>query len=142
MRYSQKSWAGAFGAPFVKFTLHYDGPLPPSGNKPKNSDKWRIRTELHPQFVDLWASHPALRDVEDNRHFPKTGGATLTQAHHQYPGPVKRPITGPLPLGYFGPDDATIGRPELVELLDLCAAIEKHGAWFRPLVRDSYVTLR
>ncbi|WP_420968280.1 hypothetical protein [Bradyrhizobium sp. B120] len=120
----------------MKFTLHYDGPLPSSGNKHKNAVKWEIRSKLHPQLVDLWVSHPALRAVEDNRHFPKSGGATLTQAHHLYPGPVNAPITGPLPLGYRGREPYS--QPEPRELLDLCEAIEKHGAWFRPLVRDSY----
>lgn len=120
----------------MKFTLHYDGPLPSSGNKPKNADKWEIRSKLHPQLVDLWSSHPALRAVEDNRHFPKRGGATLTQAHHLYPGPVNPPITGPLPLGWQ--TRGKLHNPEPKEILDLCEPIEKHGAWFRPLVRNSY----
>jgi hypothetical protein len=107
----------------MKFTLTYDGPLPSSGNKPKNDAKWEIRKKLHPQLKDLWASHPALRAVEDNRHFPKTGGAFLMQAHHQYPGPV-------LPVG--GLERAPRG------ILDLCEPINKHDAWFRPLVRESY----
>lgn len=120
----------------MKFTLHYDGPLPSSGNRPKNAEKWEIRSKLHPQLADLWISHPALRAVEDNRHFPKRGGATLTQAHHLYPGPVQRPITGPLPLGYQTRGSQKASAP--LEILDLCESIEKGGAWFRPLVRDSY----
>ncbi len=120
----------------MKFTLHYDGPLPPSGNKPKNKEKWEIRSKLHPQFVDLWSRNPALRAVEDNRYFPKTGGATLTQTHHLHPGPVNPPITGPLPLGYQMRGRVKEQPPK--EILDLCEPIEKHGAWFRPLVRDSY----
>jgi hypothetical protein len=120
----------------MKFTLHYDGPLPSSGNKGKNDEKWDIRKKLHPQLLDLWASHPALRSVEDNRHFPKTGGATLTQAHHLHPGPVNPPITGPLPLGYQS--RGTFEKPEPKEILDLCESVEKHGAFFRPLVRNSY----
>jgi hypothetical protein len=114
---------GAFGVPFVKFTLTYDGPLPPSANKPKNQDKWDIRRKLDPQFRDLWSSHPALRFVAENRHFPKTGGTTLTQVHHLHPGPIipKAQLAGPEP-----------------EVLDLCESIEKFGAWFCPLVRESY----
>jgi hypothetical protein len=115
---------GAYGAPFMKFTLTYDGPLPSSGNKPKNEDKWRIRKELHPQLTDLWDNHPALREVECSRHFPKTGGASLTQGHHQHPGPVF-PAVQMIPGGRG-------------EILDLCEPIGKHGAWFRPLVRESY----
>jgi hypothetical protein len=135
-RQTRKTGYGVFGTPFMKFTLHYDGPLKSSGNSGKNEAKWCLRKELHPQFLDLWKSHPALRAVEDNRHFPKTGGATLTQAHHLHLGPVNAPITGPLPLGYQmrGP----VKNPEPKEILDLCEPIEKHGAFFRPLVRDSY----
>lgn len=49
-------------APFaiMKFTLHYEGELPASGNKSKPEDVWRIRNELHPQLADLWTSHPTL----------------------------------------------------------------------------------
>lgn len=117
-----KSGSGAWGTPFVKFTLTYDGPLPPSGNKAKKETKWAIRAALDPQLQDLWRSHPALRAVEDNKHFPKTGGAMLAQVHHQHPGPVQ--------ITTWGPNDR--------EILDLCEPINKHGAWFRPLVRESY----
>lgn len=119
---------GAFGVPFVKFTLTYDGPLPPSANKPKNQDKWDIRRKLDPQFRDLWASHPALRFVEGNRYFPKAGGATFAQAHHLHPTtiiPVQRIHIGQTP-------------PPIGGILDLCEPITKHGVLFRPLVRESY----
>jgi len=47
-----------------------------------------------------------------------------------------RQLPAPLPLGYQmrGP----VKNPEPKEILDLCEPIEKHGAFFRPLVRDSY----
>jgi hypothetical protein len=130
---------GAFGTPFMKFTLHYDGPLPSSGNRAKKDTKWEIRKRLDPQFRDLWKSHPALRQVEDNRHFPKAGGAALVQGHHLYPGPVRVPMMGEV-VGnstVFDFGDLNEGDPRL-EVLDLCEPIEKHGAWFRPLVRESY----
>jgi hypothetical protein len=116
--------------PFMKFTLHYDGPLPSSGNRAKVEAKWEIRKRLDPQFRDLWVSHPALRRVEDDKHFPKTGGAILTQTHHLHPGPV-RPPQREEGLGLWE-------RDPLTELIDLCEPLEKHGAWFRPLVRESY----
>jgi hypothetical protein len=116
----------------VKFTLTYDGSLPSSGNKPKNNDKWRIRKELDPQLKDLWASHPAMRMVEENRYFPKTGGTTLTQVHHLHPGPILPPTQ--FTMG----GDFVFSSGGERELLDLCEPINKHGAWFRPLVRDSY----
>jgi hypothetical protein len=113
---------GVWGLPVMKFTLTYDGSLPASANKLKNEEKWAIREQLSPQLKDLWTAHPALREVEDNRHFPKTGGATLRQVHHQHPGPVG--------VGEW--------RNDSPEILDLCESINKHGAWFRPLVRESY----
>jgi hypothetical protein len=127
--------------PLVKFTLTYDGPLPASANRPKNQPKWDIRKSFDPQLRDLWSSHPALKAVEDNRHFPKRGGAVLTQAHHLHPGPVWPPPrikiqddgTPALDHDYLYGDQSK-GRT----ILDLCEPIEKHGAWFRPLVRESY----
>lgn len=107
----------------MKFTLAYDGPLPSSGSSAKKQAKWDIRTKLHPQLEDLWNSHPALRAVEADRLFPKRGGATFTQVHHQYRGPV---------------GVVTWTNETTKERLDLCEPIEKHGAWFRPLVRESY----
>jgi hypothetical protein len=108
----------------MKFTLTFDDSLPSSGNKPKNQAKWDIRKKFHPQLKDLWEGHPALRAVWENRHFPKKGGAPFAQTHHQHGGPVY-----PIPRLNLGGD---------VELLDLCEPIDKHGAWFRPLVRESY----
>jgi hypothetical protein len=123
---------GVYGMPWMKFTLTYDGPLPSSGSKPKNDAKWKIREKLSPQLRDLWASHPALRQVEENRHFPRTGGTTLTQVHHLHPGPIVHPrhitSSGEPVHNMFGNRD----------LLDLCEPIHKHGAYFRPLVRESY----
>jgi hypothetical protein len=107
----------------MKFTLTYEGSLPSSGSRPKNQAKSNIRSHFHSQLVELWKSHPALLAVEDNRHFPKTGGAMLAQVHHLYPGPIQ---VMPWTSG---------GRKEI---LDLCEPIDKHGAWFRPLVRESY----
>ena len=106
----------------MKFTLTYDGPLPSSGNKGKNDAKWTIRKTFAPQLKDLWVTNPALQQVMDNRHFPKSGGAQLIQVHHKYPGPVVRPPQEPVPR----------------EFLDLCEPIPKHSAWFLPLVRESF----
>lgn len=110
----------------MKFTLTYDGSLPASANKPKNQAKWDIRQAFHPQLKDLWESHPALRELWGNRHYPKQGGATLTQVHHLHPGPI---INHPLIV------NAGTGQ---IEILNLCEPINKHGAWFRPLVRENY----
>jgi hypothetical protein len=115
-----------FGLPIMKFNLTYEGSLPSSGNKPKVQDVTRIRAHFHPQLVDLWRTHPALVAVNENRLFPKTGGATIAQTHHEYPGPI-------LPVAR----QQVLGIPQS-ELLDLCENITKHGSQFRPLVRNSY----
>jgi hypothetical protein len=127
---SYRAGVGVWGTPVMKFTLVYDGPLPSSGNSRKKKDaKWEIRNKLHPQLKDLWASHPTLRQIEtDGRYFPIRGGAHLTQVHHQHPGPV-------LPSAIALEEAASRGRREV---LDLCEPIDKHGAWFRPLIRESF----
>jgi hypothetical protein len=108
----------------MKFTLTYDGPLRSSGSKPKNQDKWDIRKQLHPRLVDLWHSHPALIEIELNgRYFPKQGGATFFQTLHLAPGAISPQAGTQNPHG---------------DILDLCESINKHGAWFRPLVRESF----
>jgi len=137
MNARQALWMGygVFGTPLMKFTISYDGPLPSSGNKAKIAAKWEIRKKLHPQFEDLWRSHPALRQVEDNRHFPKVGGATLVQVHHQHPGPARMPMMASVVGGEAIFDMNDLGPGEII---DLCEPIEKFGAWFRPLVRESY----
>ncbi|WP_156929134.1 hypothetical protein [Bradyrhizobium sp. th.b2] len=110
----------------MKFTLTYEGSLPPSANARKNGEKWKIRKAFDPQIRDLWASHPALQEIERNgRYFPKHGGAVNLQPHHQHPGPVEAPWVPKHPRVSHG-------------TLDLCEPIERHGAWFRPLVRESF----
>ena len=48
----------------------------------------------------------------------------LAQVHHQHPGPLHI-VTW-------------TNEPKKPERLDLCEPIEKHGAWLRPLVRESF----
>jgi hypothetical protein len=124
----------------MKFTLTYDGPLPASANKPKNSDKWDIRQKIHPQLVDLWASHPALQHIErDERYFPK-GGTQLTQRHHLDPGPI-HPALGPISYPTVATQHDILREMHESgnrQIVDLCEPIERHGAWFKPLVRGSF----
>ena len=111
----------------MKFNLTYEGSLPSSGNKPKNEDKWRIRKHFHPQLLDLWKNHPALkRTILTGRYFPIIGGATIRQVHHLHPG---------VPI-LHGPEspDLPIDRG----VIDLCEPIVKHGAVFSPLVRETF----
>jgi hypothetical protein len=134
LRNLRTGW-GVHGTPFMRFTLHYDGPLASSGNRAKVEAKWAIRRKLDPQFWDLWANHPALQQVEYNRKFPKLGGAGLVQSHHRHEGPAQLL----LPAKEWGNNVMfNIVPTDMDEFIDLCEPIEKHGAWFRPLVRDSY----
>jgi hypothetical protein len=48
----------------MKFTLIFDGELPPSGNRNKRpTEKWDIRKKLEPQLIALWNTHPALSGI-------------------------------------------------------------------------------
>lgn len=116
-----------WGMPVMKFTLTYDGPLRASGNKPKNEDKWAIRKHIHPQLLDLWSNHPALKAVYENRYFPKRGGAFMMQTHHEHGGPILPPFVRAEKPPELGQD-----------LIDLCEPIHKHGSNFVPLVRESF----
>ena len=109
----------------MKFTLTYDGALPAGGNTSKNKAKWKIRRHFHPQLVDLWESHPALKSI--STEFPLSGGA-LVSGHHQHPGPV------------YAPWLPRIKRADEVDrgTIDLAAPIEKHGRLFQPLVRETF----
>lgn len=114
-----------WGFPVMKFTLTYDGPLPASGNKAKSRVQWEIRRHFHPQLVDLWNSHPALRVI--GTEFPLDGGV-LIAGHHMYPGKIEPPwLARPRPA-----DQPTRGT------IDLAAPIEKHGRLFKPLVRETF----
>ena len=111
-----------WGLSVMKFTLTYEGPLPASGNKPKPAEVWRIRDDFHPQLADLWDNHPALKDVLARRKWPLgSGSIVLHSAHHS----ERR----------HSPVAAT---PSSATSLDLCAPIEKYGAYFRPLVRETF----
>ena len=109
----------------MKFTLTYDGPLPPSANKPKTKAKWAIRKHFHPQLVDLWMHHPTLKTLDLNREYPIRGGM-MVQGHHLHPGPLTAP---------FEVRKDLVGKQETI---DLCADIAKHGRKFRPLVRETF----
>jgi hypothetical protein len=125
--FSYKSGTGVFGMPFMKFTLTFDGSLPPSANKAKTSDVWKIRQELHPQLQELWNTHPSLQRLEQ-------GGRYLEKATHG--GGFQPWSRAHLPNGRIRrPDQRMLDAAHVV---DLCPSIEKHGAWFRPLIRKDF----
>jgi len=110
---------GVLGAPFVKFTLTFDGDLPSNG---RPSDKWAIRKQFHTQLVELWRINPALRLVEKRRDFPKTWGTAYLEMHHS---------VVPQPVSFI----KRSGRD--AETIDLLEPIDRGGRKFAPLVRES-----
>lgn len=107
-----------WGLPIMKFTLTFEGCLPPSANKSKTKRVWEIRKQLHPQLVDLWESHPSLKAVFAARHFPKGVGMMRSRHHSEGNAPSATGFTS--------------------ETTDLCAPIEKSGVQFLPLIRETY----
>jgi hypothetical protein len=111
----------SFSPPFMKFTLTYDGELPPAGNKNKRTfEKNAIRNHISPQLAQLWRVHPALRRAHAQRVIPKDG-FFLVERHHS------------VAAGTPNPADSTT--------IDLCEEVVKGATRFLPLVRSSYGTV-
>lgn len=105
----------------MKFTLTYDGELPPAGNKNKRTvEKHAIRVHLSPQLAQLWSVHPALRRAMAQRVIPKDGFFLVERHHSVAPGTPS-------------PADTTS--------IDLCEEIVRGGQRFLPLVRNTYGTV-
>lgn len=108
----------------MKFTLTFQGDLPPTGNKSKSpKKKSEVRRHISSQLDELWHVHPALQRLIANRLVPRTGGVLTDEEHHSNPTIDQRAPAGPGDL-------------------DLCASIAvtnpTHGTVnFRPLVRRS-----
>lgn len=84
----------------MKFTLTFQGPLPPCGNNRKPEEKWAIRQQISPQLADLWHCHPALQEIKYYRHWPRTGSYVWTETHHTAPPPtnLRTPQAGDVDL--------------------------------------------
>ena len=106
----------------MKFTLTFDGPLPPSANssKKRREEIWAIREQIHRQLADLWQHHPSLKIVNAHRYVPKTELFWNQERHHWNE-------VSPIPY------PATAGH----ESFDICDSIIVDGIYFQPLVRDS-----
>jgi hypothetical protein len=48
----------------MEFRLAYRGHLPSETGSPRLKDKFRIRSVLHPQLRELWASHRILKELQ------------------------------------------------------------------------------
>jgi hypothetical protein len=98
----------------MKFTLTFDGELPPNGTP---AEKWEIRRHLHPQLQELWSLHPVLQSLKRVHRVPKDGYWHV-ERHHS--------VEDPPPPAEPRADDT-----------DLCPEIECGGRRFLPLVRGT-----
>jgi hypothetical protein len=73
----------------MRFTLVYDGDLPPNGNA---VDKHKIRLELHPQIEELW-THQGLSNIKNvidpndpsgGQHLSTVNGFSFATVVHPY----------------------------------------------------------
>jgi hypothetical protein len=93
----------------VKFTLVYEGPLPPDG---KTAVKWDIRKYFSPQLKELWELHPSLKDAARRRFISRDQPGTFYDIHH------------------FADDQKAFTQVPSDNDIDLCAAIERKDRKF------------
>jgi hypothetical protein len=111
----------------MKFTLIYDGSLPPTGSNSSSKaslKKWEIRKQFDPQLRELWSVRPDLAGLKEDPIIAKDGVGLFRERHHQETEPSKH-----RPARYPGP----IQESEI----DLCAPIRQGARTFFPLVRSS-----
>jgi hypothetical protein len=101
----------------MKFTLIYDGPLPPNGSP---ADKWMIRKYIHTQLQELWEIHPSLRDTLRRRFVPRAQPFNINDIHH------------------IADDLNAFTQVPSGEDIDLCESIERKDKKFWPLVRNTH----
>jgi hypothetical protein len=98
----------------MKFTLTFEGDLPPNGGV---REKWAIRSQFHPQLVELWQIHPNLRSLQRNPYVPTASSFWHVEWHHSV-NPPSAPTV---------PSDPSI---------NLCEPVERGQRKFLPLVRE------
>ena len=65
----------------MKFTLRFDGDLPSNGNP---AEKWKIRSQFHPQLAELWRINACLQELKHSCHASTTGYMKY-DIHHSVP---------------------------------------------------------
>lgn len=113
--------AVVLGADPMKFTLIYDGPLPP-GDKKRALYASKIRNYLHPQLRDLWDTHVLMRQLIHEAHVSRKLMKEL----------VSR-VSGPTLPDYSG--EPTLKGSQI----SLITPIEKTGipGSYLPVIRES-----
>ena len=105
----------------MKFTLTYNGELPSTGNSSRKTEKkWEVKKHFDPQLRELWTVHPALKEMQYRRFWPK-GGGWFIEGHHSVDQTDRPPQCAPK-----NDDD-----------IDLLAMTSCGGRQFFPLVRSS-----
>jgi hypothetical protein len=109
------------GAGPMKFTLIYDGPLPPSDSK-RALYAAKIRNQMHVQLKDLWDSHVLMREL-----------AHKARVYNRHMADLALQESGPILTDYAGPP------PPLKEnQIDLTLPIKiKRVGSYKPIVRAS-----
>lgn len=105
----------------MRFTLIFDGSLPPSASK-RAIYAAQIRNELHVQMRDLWDNHVLMRQL---KHEARSYEKRMSDLALATKGPLPDYLDDPPPL-----------RPEQI---DLCAPMPLAGTpWsYLPIVRNS-----
>ena len=129
------------GAPLMKFTLIYDGPLESAGNKPKKDAKWDVRKYLDPQLRKLWDVNLDLAHLRAAPQVRTDGREITTKPHPSaYVSAISStPLSSAVTVGAPVVQNVAPppGMPPQPELIDLCAPISRGGKEFLPLVRNS-----
>jgi hypothetical protein len=101
----------------MKFTLIYDGLLPPNGS---SAEKWSICKYFNPQLKELWEIHPSLRVAVPRRFVPRDQPFGISDIHH------------------IADDQRAFTQLPSGDSIDLCASIERRGKTFWQLVRNTH----
>lgn len=106
---------GPHGAPYMKFTLTYEGELRSNDDYRR---KWDIRKHFHPQLQELWRISAPLQSIEKIARVPKEGYFIIETHHSVQDANFQRPEEGP-------------------ETIELLAPIASGGRYFKPLIRNT-----
>ena len=104
----------------MRFHLVYRGKLPGTGNSGTPGIVRDIREAFHPQMEHLWNTHRALKALRQSAIVPKEDFVGLAVANTP-----------------FAIDRDLEAFPARDDEVDLCAAIERGGRQYVPLVRKS-----
>jgi hypothetical protein len=115
----------------MKFTLFFDDDLPASSNKGKPGDVAKIRNDFHPQLVDLWKSHIALRELERTARWP------IIRHEREVSGAEPERIYDLKSAEFQHKDEIPPLEPGQRDLCEPLRGTEGTSNLYRPIVRES-----